>query len=144
KRVIKMWPQNALMVKPVGFRVDYAINPHMLNAKGELNAVNEELALKQWQMLLSKFRELGINVDIIEGDPKCPDMVFCANQTLPYFSKDKRKSILLSNMHSDFRKPEVKYFKEWADKNNFETHTITDFSFEGCGDAIWNYETGRL
>lgn len=140
----KMWPSKILMVRPNGFRVEYSINPHMMDKDGNLNKVDEAASHKQWAKLKQKLEELNQKVEVIEGDSRFPDMVFCANQTFPFISKEGKKSIILSRMKSDFRQGELPYFEEWAQKNNFHIHQITDFSFEGCGDAIWNYETQEV
>ncbi len=138
-----MWPRSALMVSPIGFKVNYAINPYMTDENGNLNQVDTELAHQQWTNLKSKLIELGVSVDAIDGDPNCPDMVFCANQTFP-FIKNKKKSVLLSRMNSKYRQPEVIHFRNWAEKNNFDVYEISDYQFEGCGDAIYNYESGDV
>jgi N-dimethylarginine dimethylaminohydrolase len=124
--------------------VAYAINPHMLDNTGNLNQVDEKLAFKQWDTLKSKFEMLGLTTHIIEGDPAFPDMVFCANQTFEFIDKNNKKSLILSRMHSDFRKGEVKYFRDWALTNKYTLYEITDYDFEGCGDLIWNYDSQEL
>lgn len=139
-----MYPQNVLMVKPIGFRVDYAINPYMKDAAGRLQQVNTQRAFEQWESLKSSMESLGAQVQVLEGKEEFPDMVFCANQTLPFISKQGRKSILLSRMKSEYRRGEVPYFKSWAMEQGFDVFEMTDFGFEGCGDAVWNYETGVL
>src|SRR5690606_9944404 len=101
-----MWPKSTLMVNPIGFKVSYAINPYMTDKQGKLNAVDENLAYQQWINLKNKFIELGVSVEVVDGNADCPDMVFCANQTFP-FIKDGKKSVLLSRMHSTFRQPEI-------------------------------------
>ena len=42
------WPCKVLMVTPNGFRVEYAINPYMLDSNGKLQNINSLTALKQW------------------------------------------------------------------------------------------------
>lgn len=138
------WPKNILMVSPVGFEVSYAINPHMLDAEGNLNEVNKGLALEQWSTLKKTFESVGIKTHIIEGPKNLPDMVFTANQTLPFF-KGGKTQVVLSKMNSTQRQPEVQFFKDWALKNNIETYNLnTDKTFEGMGDALWNYDTEEL
>ena len=44
-----MWPRSILMVSPKGFRVDYAINPYMLDSQGHLQRIDEEKAHVQWR-----------------------------------------------------------------------------------------------
>lgn len=138
------WPNKVLMVKPNGFQVKYAINPHMLDQSGNLKKVDSSRAMQQWEQLKKQFINLGLSVSIIEGDPDFPDMVFCANQTFPFFKGDRR-SLILSNMNSSERRGEIVAFAGWAEKNNIDVYRLkTSASFEGCGDAIWNYETNEI
>ncbi len=138
------WPKNILMVSPTGFEVTYAINPHMLDAEGNLNKVNKSLAVEQWSSLKKTFENLGLNTHVIEGPEKLPDMVFTANQTFP-FLKTGKTQIALSTMNSKERQPEVQFFKEWALKNNIETyHLKNGKTFEGMGDTLWNYESEEV
>ena len=139
-----MFSKRILMVRPNGFRVDYAINPYMLDARGNLQKVDSVLALKQWESLKDTFTSLGERVDVLEGDPEFPDMVFCANQTLPVLDKNGRMQIVLSRMHSAQRQGETQHLRKWAEALGLTVHTITGADFEGAGDAIWNYETHEL
>jgi N-dimethylarginine dimethylaminohydrolase len=138
------WPQKILMVRPNGFRVEYAINPYMRDAEGRLQQVDTAKANAQWENLLTTFERLGMQVEILEGDPKFPDMVFCANQTLPYPGADGRLRIVLGRMQSANRQGETAHFHAWAARRAVASVEITDYDFEGCGDAIWNYETREL
>jgi N-dimethylarginine dimethylaminohydrolase len=138
------WPKSVLMVKPNGYRVEYAINPYMRDSNGQLHKVDEPKALQQWHALAQTLQKLGLRLDILEGDPQFPDMVFCANQTLPYWDTNGQASILLSRMHSKMRQGEVRHFSQWAEQRGFPCNTMTDFAFEGAGDAIWNYATREI
>ena len=138
-----MWPKSVLMISPEYFDVEYAINPHMLNEQGELNKIDRPLAQEQWQKLKKTFEKLGLQVHVLPGVEKLPDMVFCANQTFPFF-KEGRENIILSNMASDKRQPEVSYFKKWAEELGWKTHELNSPLFEGMGDLLWNYENGEL
>lgn len=139
------YPKRVAMVRPDNFRVEYAINPHMLQADGSLNTVNTDKALTQWTRLKNTYEQLGLAVHVLDSVEDFPDMVFCANQTLPYLDQTGQVSILLSTMHSEQRKGEVPYFEQWAKSLGFNTHKlVTPGSFEGAGDALWNYSTGTL
>jgi len=138
------WPKRMLMVRPHGFRVDYAINPYMLDEKGQLKKVDQALAMRQWENLKRTFESLGQTVDVIEGDPEFPDMVFSANQTLPYFDREGRQRLLLARMHAEQRRGEVVHFRRWAEKHSIAYASVEGVDFEGAGDAIWNYETREL
>ncbi len=137
------WPTRVLMVTPEHFDVEYAINPHMKDAQGNLNTIDKEAARKQWQDLKETFENIGQEVVTLTGQKGLPDMVFCANQTFP-FLKNGKMHWVLSQMHSPERQPEVAFFKEWAAKNDIPTLDVMDSHFEGMGDALWNYETGQL
>ena len=142
------WPERrrVLMVEPTHFTVAYAINPHMRRSDGSLNAVNRAKATTQWNAVADAYRSIGFEVVVMEGQPKLPDMVFAANQSFPYWSKDGRPSVLLSRMSSPFRQPEVPFFKVWFLENRYEVHELpgTHLFFEGCGDAIVQPERGLL
>ena len=137
------WPKQTLMVSPEFFDVEYAINPHMLNDKGELNKIDKALATKQWETLKQTFESLGIKVHVIAGQAQLPDMVFCANQTFP-FLKEGKLQIVLSKMNSNKRQPEVQYFEAWAKESGITTYPEFKQDFEGMGDALWNYETRQV
>ena len=137
------WPTRVLMVDPQYFDVEYAINPHMLDENGELNKVDKDLAKKQWTELKNTFEKLKLNVEVLPGQESLPDMVFCANQTFPFMKEDKLHMVL-SQMNSDKRQPEVQYFKSWAEKNDVTTHELGDSQLEGMGDVLWNYETEEV
>lgn len=137
------WPTKVLMVHPQFFDVEYAINPHMLDEKGELNKVDQGMAVRQWEHLKSTFEKLGLKVEVLDGQKGLPDMVFCANQTFP-FMKEGNLHMLLSHMNSEKRQPEVQFFKEWAQANNVTIHEPGDIQIEGMGDVLWNYETDEV
>lgn len=133
-------PSNILMVRPTHYDIEYVINPHMSDNVG---AVDKMQALNEWQHLYDGFKELGLNVEAIDGIEDLPDMVFCANQSLPYIRKDGRKGVLMSIMNSDYRKPEVKRIKKYFKEQDFEIQHLNSEnieSFEGMGDALWHFK----
>lgn len=138
------WPRSILMVSPKGFRVEYSINPFMRDTNGRLHIVDQEKALAQWLKVQSTYQRLGIEVEVLEGDPDFPDMVFCANQSFPFIDKNGRKSVLLSRMSATERRGEIRHFRRWAQSHGFVVYEVTDFDFEGCGDALWNFETEEI
>lgn len=143
EEIIMTWPTNLLMVSPEHFDVEYSINPHMLDENGNLNKVDRKLAMQQWKDLKATFEKTGTMVEVLKGQEGLPDMVFCANQTFP-FMKDGKKQMVMSQMHSEKRQPEVEYFRTWAKENEITIHEIDAKNFEGMGDALWNYETGEV
>jgi len=131
-------PGKILMVRPTYFTVDYVINPHM---EGNVGKVNRENAMKEWETLRDTFASTGMEVHEITGQEGLPDMVFCANQSLPYLSQDGDKEVIMSIMHSDHRKPEVAHIEEWYFNNGYAIHHLPYKSidgFEGMGDALWH------
>lgn len=67
-----------LMCRPDHFEVRYTINPWM-NATVP---VDRSRALAQWKALCATYRRHGHQVDVIDGVPGQPDMVFSANGAL--------------------------------------------------------------
>src|SRR3989344_5687014 len=134
-------PRRVLMVSPEHFRIEYAINPYMTNAAGELNRVDEARARAQWEALKAIYESLGLKVEVLPGVPGLPDMVFCANQSFPFLDAQGAKSVLLSNMCSEFRRGEVPYFRDWYEKQGYKVHEIADKNviFEGNGDAYFQH-----
>ncbi len=134
-------PKEALMVTPKHFSVEYVINPHMAQNVGSVNKME---AQNEWDVLKSTFEQIGITVHTIEGEEGLPDMVFCANQSLPFENDTGDKHVFMSIMHSDERKEEVPFIEQWYRRNGYEIHYLDENKiddFEGCGDAIWH--TGR-
>lgn len=130
-------PKGLLMVEPSFFSVDYVINPHM---EGNIGTVDKVKAMREWETIKKQYERFGLTVHPIAGQPGLPDMVFCANQSFPCLSKEGKKEVLMSIMHSPMRKLEVGFIEAWYRENGYEIHhldasQVTDF--EGMGDAIW-------
>jgi N-dimethylarginine dimethylaminohydrolase len=140
-----MWPKNVLMVSPDFFDVTYAINPYMYDeTSGDLKRVDKTLAREQWLKLKNTYAELGLSVHVIDGVADLPDMVFSANQTFPFY-KNGKLQFVMSRMKSEFRQREVESFRTWCTHKNIEYYEIPQgLSFEGMGDALWNYETDEI
>lgn len=133
-------PQKVLLVKPTHFSVQYVINPHM---EGNIGEVDKLAALDEWEHLEKAYRELGIETVILPGQRGYPDMVFCANQSLPNITPDGKKQVLMSIMHADERKGEVPFVQKYYEENKYEIHTLDGKNvadFEGMGDALWHYK----
>lgn len=134
-------PTKVLMVRPLHYAVDYVINPHMADQVGKVDTIQ---AHNEWELVRNLFDQIGIEVRIIEDQDGLPDMVFCANQSLPYIDKEGNRHVIMSIMHADQRKKEVPYIEQWYRQNGYEVHFLDENEiedFEGCGDAIWH--TGR-
>lgn len=137
-------PSNVLMVKPTYFDVQYVINPHM---KGQIGDVDKMKAQNEWDHLVEGFRELGLDVSILEGKKGLPDMVFCANQSLPFVDQDGNKKVVMGIMKTDQRKPEVEVIEEWFQNQDYEILHLDENkvqNFEGMGDGIWHFKRQLL
>lgn len=76
-----MKPEKILMCKPEYFEVNYSGNEFM---KDNIDNVNKEKAMSQWTVLKSVYEKLGYEVVLIEPVAGLVDMVFTANQSLPF------------------------------------------------------------
>lgn len=130
-----------LMVRPTFFHVDNPINPHMRRADGSLHALNKPKAITEWEHLRGVYRKLGMEVFEAEAVDGLPDMVFCANQTLPYLSRTGEFRAVLSNMANDVRHKEVSSIKSCLERHGYKSDELPSRSaatlFEGMGDALW-------
>ncbi|MEM1041727.1 MAG: arginine deiminase-related protein [Bacteroidota bacterium] len=131
-------PNRVLLTTPAHFRVDYVINPHMA---GNVGSVNAGQARREWGALRDAYGGLGVEVSTVEGAADLPDMVFCANQTLPYQTPGGERGVVLSRMHAAQRKPEVAHYAGFFREEDYEVHSLdADLpgDFEGMGDALWH------
>ncbi|ACY48686.1 dimethylarginine dimethylaminohydrolase family protein [Rhodothermus marinus] len=131
-------PRRVLMVSPDHFDVEYVINPHM---EGHVGQVDRALARRQWEALRDTYRTLGFEVHVLDGVPGLPDMVFCANQTLPFLRGDGGRGVVLSRMHAPQRRDEVPHLARFFEQQGYALVSIPDEvpgSFEGMGDALWH------
>lgn len=131
-------PGRVLMVKPTHFSIDYVINPHM---EGHVGKVNKAKAQQQWEQVRDAFAATGKEVVEIEGGKGLPDMVFCANQSLPYCNPKGGHEVIMSIMNSPYRQPEVPLIAEWYDAQGYTRHHLDGEIipiFEGMGDGIWH------
>jgi N-dimethylarginine dimethylaminohydrolase len=134
-------PDRVLMVEPTYFSVDYVINPHMDNNVG---SVDKEKAQTEWETIKRALAQIDIATHTLDGQEGLPDMVFCANQSLPFIDEDGKKQVFMSIMHAEQRKEEVPFIEQWFRQDGYEIHYLDESKiddFEGCGDAIWH--TGK-
>lgn len=128
-----------LMVDPQFFDVEYAINPHMVNDRGELNKIDHSLAVRQWADLQKAFQSISLTTVVLPAQKNLPDMVFTANQSFVYIEPiSKQKTAVISNMRSPYRKKETAFFVEWYQQHGYKVVQFPDldFVFEGNGDII--------
>lgn len=130
-----------LMVRPTYFHVENPINPHMRKADGTLHVLDKVKAMQEWENLRSTYRQLGFTVHEAEAQEGLPDMVFCANQSLPFVSRLGERMALMSNMANDVRNREVATIQSTLDRLGYKTVGLPSRSpttlFEGMGDALW-------
>lgn len=134
-------PTEVLMVRPLHYSVEYVINPHMTDQVGQVDRLK---ANNEWELVRTLFDQIGIKVHVIEDQDGLPDMVFCANQSLPFIDEEGKRHVIMSIMHADQRKNEVPYIEQWYRQHGYEIHYLDEEKiddFEGCGDAIWH--TGK-
>lgn len=119
--------KRVLLCRPTYFTVDYVINPHM-----QPYSVDENLAMKQWEELVSTLESLDIKVDVIEQHEDVPDMVFATDQGIV-----RDGAILLANFLYPQRQKERIYYRDWFRENGFRLRALSNiFPFEG-GDTLF-------
>lgn len=131
-------PGRVLMTSPTYYDVSYVINPHMADHVG---AVDGTEAGRQWRALRDVYEGLGLTVNVIEGDEGLPDMVFCANQMLPFYrASNGERGAIAGRMHAEQRRAEVDHFEKFFREIGYEVLRLPEDAgpFEGMGDAIWH------
>lgn len=132
-------PTRVLMTSPEFFDVKYVINPHMEKTVG---TVDYAKAFDEWQLVRRAYDQLGLTIHVMDGKPGLPDMVFCANQTLPYqLPGQGGNGVVLSEMYADERRREVGFFKDFFGALGYQTLSLgasETVHFEGMGDALWH------
>ncbi|MFK4226410.1 dimethylargininase [Streptomyces sp. NPDC019890] len=113
-----------LVCPPEHFDVRYSINPWMTSVE----PVDTALAHKQWDGLVSLYRELGHTVDTVEPVVDLPDMVFAANSALVLDGK-----VFGAQFHARERQPEAAHYRTWFEGAGFETR-VPSHTCEGEGD----------
>jgi len=130
-----------MMVRPTYFHVDNPINPHMRKADGSLHVLDKPKAMQEWDGLRTAYMNLGLQVFEADAINGLPDMVFCANQSLPFLTRTGERKAILSNMANDIRNREVPGIAAALERNGYKTVALPQRSaqtlFEGMGDALW-------
>jgi N-dimethylarginine dimethylaminohydrolase len=132
-------PDRILMVTPTYFDVIDVKNTYM---EGQMGMINKDLARQQWDSLFQICKQLEIEgvlseVALIEGVPDLVDMVFSANQSLPWMLPTGQKVVVLSNMRYEGRKDEVQYFKPFYEERGYLIQQLSEeILLEGNGDFI--------
>jgi len=123
--------RTVLMCRPSHFTVSYRINPWMHPDV----PTDTSLAVRQWETLYAKYLELGFDVQLIEGLPGLPDMVYAANggyvlDGMAYGAKFQYPE----------RQPEGPAYMEWFAANGFTVAEPVSTN-EGEGDFLLVGET---
>jgi len=137
-------PVRVLMVKPTHFDVEYIINPHM---EGMVGAVDKVQAQNEWEHLKDGYEELGYTVHVLNGVKGLPDMVFCANQSLPFCDEDGNRKVVMSIMATEQRKEEVPYIEKFYEDLGYEIFHLDPSkvdNYEGMGDGLWHFKRQLL
>lgn len=127
------------MCSPDYFDIVDVKNVHM---QGHIGNTDKAQVNAQWQSLKDAYDALLTNkvldeVSVIPGAPGCEDMVFCANQTLPWKMEDGSEVVVMSRMRHESRQREVPYFEEFFKNKGFKPlHFNNVKMFEGMGDVI--------
>lgn len=123
--------KKVLMCRPLYFStLDYIINPWM-----KPGTIDQSLAMKQWENLVSEYKKLKINVEIIDQQEGWPDMVFATDEALVIDNK-----VLLSRFRYKERQGETPYYKQWFNDHKYDITTLPEhLYFEGNGTMyFWN------
>lgn len=124
-------PQRLLVTRPTYFDVVYSINPWMDTQV----PTDGGLAMRQWEELVATFHRLGHQVEICEGAPGLPDMVFAANAGTVIDDV-----AVPAKFATDKRSGEEKPYTDWFTAHIGRVINPTLIN-EGEGDLLW---TGRL
>ncbi len=115
-----------LMCRPDHYTVAYSINPWMHPE----DPTDTSVALQQWQTLHDAYTALGHTVELIDGLPGLPDMVYSANGgfTLDGVAYTARFT------HPE-RQPEGPAYGDWFREHGFRVHEAQEVN-EGEGDLL--------
>jgi N-dimethylarginine dimethylaminohydrolase len=132
-------PDRVLLCSPDYFDIVDEKNVHM---QGNIGVTDKVKVMQEWTALKEIYdglKEHNIlkEVAVLSGAQGCEDMVFCANQTLPYRKQDGEYVVVMSHMRHESRRREVPYFETFfASKGFTPLHFTGDVLFEGMGDVI--------
>lgn len=131
-----------MLADPRDFDVEYAINPHMLDASGELQVVDRSSAREQWQALKNVLESCGAKVEVESALDGHPDFVFCANPGLPVpgAATGGPARWVPSRMASEQRQGEVARWAQVFGDRGWSVEPLQGPAerFEGTGDGLWH------
>lgn len=130
---------DVLLVTPDWFDVVDEKNIYM---KDHVGTINPTKAKQQWESLKNVYESLCQKrlieyVHILDGTPHCEDMVFAANQSLPFVSERGRKTVILSRMKHASRQREIPTFEKFYHAQGYEIIPPPEgIILEGMGDIL--------
>ncbi len=128
--------RRVLMVDPAHFQVKHVINPHM---EGMIGTVDQGRAREEWTAIREAYEALGFKVIVVDGTDDHPDLVFAANQLLPFVDGEGHAALVLSHMATEERQGEVAYLAKSILAREFAMHPLrTILPLEGTGDGLWH------
>lgn len=141
----KQYTNTILMIEPVDFRfnAETAVNNYFQTKVEEIEAAAQENALKEFNGMVSKLREHGVNVVVISDtkEPHTPDSIFPNN----WISFHENKMIALYPMFAENRRVERRD-EEILDvlmEKGFEAEEIMDYT-SAEDDEIYLEGTGSI
>jgi N-dimethylarginine dimethylaminohydrolase len=136
-------PREVLLCEPSHYRIEQALNPHMASG-GALHRVDRREAWAQWEALGAAYARLGYPVHVLAGAPGLPDMVFAANQALPFEDERGRRAAVLARMQAPSRRGEVPHYAKWLAARGYACLEIPSdgagedaLTLEGAGDCLF-------
>lgn len=121
--------KKVLMCRPLYFSsLNYSINPWM-----KPGSIDEEKSKKEWKKLYEVYKNLDIEVEVLDQQPDAPDMVFTTDQGIV-----NGKKVLLSRFKHKERRRESDYFRKWFLENGYIVNNLPeDIYFEGNGETFF-------
>lgn len=141
----KQFTHTILMIEPVDFRFNTqtAVNNYFQTKVEEVEATAQENALKEFKGMVSKLREHGVNVVVLQDTltPHTPDSIFPNN----WISFHENKMIALYPMFAENRRVERREDEvlELLMEKGFEADEIMDYS-SAEEDEIYLEGTGSI
>lgn len=141
----KQFTHTILMIEPVDFRFNTqtAVNNYFQSKVEEVEATAQENALKEFKGMVSKLREHGVNVVVLQDTltPHTPDSIFPNN----WISFHENKMIALYPMFAENRRVERREDEvlELLMEKGFDADEIMDYS-SAEEDEIYLEGTGSI
>lgn len=130
-------PLGVLLADPSEFAVLAVHNPHMTDARGELQRVDADAARTQWLQLAGAYSALGQRVELLKPEPGLPDLCFAANPSLVLPLPGGCEAWMARMTHAS-RRPETEVHRRWYQRRGVAVREMPESvqRFEGGGDGI--------